>query len=70
MVCDRQEEAALYALLRSNRTLLLQSDTDYAWWVRPVEALTVTNLAVSQKRRTTDPVKVISCKFVQVHPEE
>lgn len=68
--CDRQEEAALYKLLRSNRTLLLQSDTDYAWWVRPVEALTVTNLAVSQLRRTTDPVKLVSCKFVQVRPEE
>jgi hypothetical protein len=70
VVCDRQEEAALYALLRTSRTLLLQSDTDYAWWVRPVEALTVTNLAVSQKRRTTDPVKVITCKFVQVKAEE
>ncbi|MFD4474711.1 hypothetical protein ACFWPU_01140 [Streptomyces sp. NPDC058471] len=70
VVCDRQEEAALYRLLRTNRTLLLQSDTDYAWWVRPVDALTVTNLAVSQKRRTTDPVKVITCKFVQVESEE
>lgn len=70
VVCDRQEEAALYALLRSNRTLLLQSDTDYAWWVRPVDALTVNNLAVSHKRRTTDPVKVITCKFVEVKPEE
>lgn len=68
--CDRQEEAALYRLLRSNRTLLLQSDTDYAWWVRPVEALTVNNLAVSQQRRTTDPVKLVTCKFVQVRPEE
>ncbi|WP_432112873.1 hypothetical protein [Streptomyces sp. S1] len=68
--CDRQEEAALYRLLRANRTLLLQSDTDYAWWVRPVDALTVNNLAVSQLRRTTDPVKLITCKFVQVKPEE
>ncbi|GHG09678.1 hypothetical protein [Streptomyces hydrogenans] len=68
--CDRQEEAALFRLLRANRTLLLQSDTDYAWWVRPVDALTVNNLAVSQLRRTTDPVKLITCKFVQVKPEE
>lgn len=68
--CDRQEEAALYRLLRSNRTLLLQSDTDYAWWVRPLDALTVTNLAVSALRRTTDPIKVVTCKFVQVKPEE
>jgi hypothetical protein len=70
VVCDRQEEAALYALLRSNKTLFLQSDTDYAWWVRPVDALSVNNLAVSQKRRTTDPVKIVTCKFVQVKPEE
>lgn len=70
IVCDRAEEASLYGLLRSNRTLLLQSDTDYAWWVRPVDALTVSNLAVSQQRRTTDPVKVVTCKFVQVKPEE
>jgi hypothetical protein len=68
--CNRTEEAALYRLLRSNRTLLLQSDTDYAWWVRPVDALTATNLAVSQLRRTTDPIKLIQCKFVQVKPEE
>ncbi|MFF5973748.1 hypothetical protein ACFY7C_19685 [Streptomyces sp. NPDC012769] len=68
--CDRQEEAALYKLLRSNRTLLLQSDTDYAWWVRPVDALTVTNLAVSTLRRTSDPIKIVTCKFVQVKPEE
>jgi hypothetical protein len=70
VVCDRLEEASLYRLLRSNRTLLLQSDTDYAWWVRPVDALSVNNLAVSQQRRTTDPVKVVTCKFVQVKPEE
>jgi hypothetical protein len=68
--CNRTEEAALYKLLRSNRTLLLQSDTDYAWWVRPVDALTTTNMAVSQLRRTTDPIKVVQCKFVQVKPED
>jgi hypothetical protein len=68
--CDRQEEAALYALLRSGKTLLLQSDTDYAWWVRPVDALETSNLAVSARRRTTDPIKVVTCKFVQVQPEE
>jgi len=67
--CDRTEEAALYKLLRSNKTLLLQSDTDYAWWVRPVDALTTNNLAVSQLRRTTDPVKLVTCKFVQVKSE-
>jgi hypothetical protein len=70
VVCDRQEEAALYRLLRSNKTLLLQSDTDYAWWVRPVDALTSNNLAVSNLRRTSDPVKMVTCKFVQVKPEE
>jgi hypothetical protein len=70
VVCDRQEEASLYRLLRSNKTLFLQSDTDYAWWVRPVDALSVNNLAVSQRRRTTDPVKIVTCKFVQVKPEE
>jgi hypothetical protein len=70
VVCDRQEEASLFKLLRSNRTLLLQSDTDYAWWVRPVDALVTTNMAVSHLRRTTDPVKMIQCKFVQVAPEE
>jgi len=68
--CDRQEEALLYKLLRSNNTLLLQSDTDYAWWVRPVDTLGVSNLAVSQKRRTTDPIKLITVKFIQVKPEE
>lgn len=70
IICDRQEEALLYRLLRSGKTLLLQSDTDYAWWVRPVETLNVVNLAVSQKRRTTDPIKVVTVKFVQVKPEE
>lgn len=68
--CDRQEEALLYQLLRGGRTLLLQSDTDYAWWVRSVDALEVVNLAVSQQRRTTDPIKLIKVKFVQVKPEE
>lgn len=68
--CDRQEEADLYTLLRSNRTLLLQSDTDYAWWVRPVDALTTNNLAVSHLRRTTNPIKVVTVKFVEVKPEE
>jgi hypothetical protein len=64
----REGEAQLYKLLRSGRTLFLQSDQDYAWWVRPVDTLSTRTLVTG--RRTEEPIKEITVRFVQVKPED
>jgi hypothetical protein len=59
--------AKLQKLLRSGRTLFLQSDIDNAWWVRPVGDLGAAILATSQ--RQSNPLREISISFVEVAPE-
>ncbi|MYW69935.1 hypothetical protein GTY65_38660 [Streptomyces sp. SID8379] len=36
LILKREEYAPLRKLLRSGRTLFLQTNVDHAWWVRPV----------------------------------
>lgn len=64
----REGEATLYSLLRSGKTLFLQSDQDYAWWVRPTDNISATTLVTGQRNQY--PIKEITVKFVQVKPEE
>jgi hypothetical protein len=61
------EFSALRRLLQSGRTLLLQSDVDHAWWVRPVGDMDA-EIQVSGQRRE-DPVRFIKTTFVEVEPE-
>jgi hypothetical protein len=67
LICYRDEFAALRKLLKSGRTLYLQSDMDNAWWVRPVGDLE-SETQLTGKRRT-DPLRFVKVTFVQVAPE-
>lgn len=68
VICYRDEYAALRKLLKTGRTLYLQSDMDNAWWVRPVGDLE-SETQLTGKRRT-DPLRFVKITFVQVAPEE
>lgn len=61
------EWAELKAMLKSGRTLFLQSDIDHAWWVRPVDNLGSTVMPTGG--RQSNPLRDISISFVQVKPE-
>lgn len=58
--------AQLRRLLKSGKTLFLQSDTDLAWWVRPVTDLVADLLPTGTRK--SDPVRSIKVSFVQVDP--
>ncbi|MFF8831391.1 hypothetical protein [Streptomyces sp. NPDC015131] len=64
----REDYAALKRLLESRRTLLLQSDVDHSWWVRPVGDLESSMLPTGQ--RWSDPIREVKLSFVEVAPEE
>lgn len=63
----RADWAKLRAMLKSNKTLFLQSDIDHAWWVRPVSDLSADVLASNM--RQSNPLREIAVSFVQVAPE-
>lgn len=65
--CVGTEYANLMRLLNAGRTLLLQSDADKAWWVRPQGDIQ-TDLQPSNMRKTK-PVRFVSVSFVEVAPD-
>lgn len=64
----REEYAPLRKLLRSARTLFLQSDVDHAWWVRPIGDLQAEILPTGQRK--VDPIRNVKVTFVQVAAPE
>ncbi|MGW6790065.1 hypothetical protein [Streptomyces chartreusis] len=64
----RDEYAPLKKLLKSGRTLFLQSDVDQAWWVRPIGDIRAEILPTG--RRQVDPIRNVSITFVQVAAPE
>lgn len=60
----RDEYAPLRKLLRSGRTLFLQSDVDHAWWVRPIGDIQAEILPTGQRK--VDPIRNVKVTFVQV----
>lgn len=62
----RDNWAQLKLMLKSGRTLFLQSDTDMAWWVRPTSDIVSDVLPTGQ--RQSDPVRAIKVSFIQVAP--
>lgn len=66
--CESAEFTALMDLLSSGRTLILQSDIDRMWWVRPVGNIQAKILATGSRQER--PRRYVSVTFVQVAPEE
>lgn len=66
--CEQAEFTALMKLLNSGRTLILQSDIDKMWWVRPVGNIQANILATSSRQER--PRRYVSVTFVEVAPEE
>lgn len=62
------EWVALRRLIRLNRTLFVQSNTDNAWWVRAVEQLASSTIVYSDTR--LNPLREVTLQFIQVEPEE
>lgn len=58
----------LRAMLRSGRSLFLQSDIDHAWWVRPLNDLGAGVLPTASRK--SNPLRELKVDFVQVAPEE
>lgn len=65
--CEQAEYPQLMELLRSGRTLILQSDIDKTWWVRPVGDVVGKILATSQ--RQSRPRRYVKVTFAEVAPE-
>jgi hypothetical protein len=65
-IVHHSEYAQLQTLLRSGRTLYLQSNIDNAWWVRPVGDLQSQTLLTG--KRKTDPIRFVKLAFAQVEP--
>lgn len=66
--CEQAEFSALMKLLNSGRTLILQSDIDKMWWVRPVGNISANILATSSRQER--PRRYVTVTFAQVAPEE
>ncbi|SOE25602.1 hypothetical protein [Streptomyces sp. OK228] len=64
LILRRDEYAPLKKLIKSGRTLFLQSDVDHAWWVRPVGDIKAGILPTG--RRKVDPIREVTLTFVQV----
>lgn len=68
LILKRDEYAPLRKLLKSEKTLFLQSDVDHAWWVRPVGDIKADILPTG--RRKVDPIREVTLTFVQVAAPE
>jgi hypothetical protein len=66
--CESSEFTALMDLLNSGRTLILQSDIDRMWWVRPVGNISSNILATSSRQER--PRRYVTVSFAQVAPED
>lgn len=65
--CEQAEYPQLMDLLSSGRTLILQSDIDKTWWVRPIGDFTSTILATSKRQER--PRRYVKVAFAEVAPE-
>lgn len=65
--CESAEFTSLMELLNSGRTLILQSDIDRMWWVRPVGNISANILATGSRQER--PRRYVTVTFVQVAPE-
>ncbi|MGW7066303.1 hypothetical protein ACWGII_26190 [Streptomyces sp. NPDC054855] len=63
LILKREEYAPLRQMLRSGRTLFLQTNVDHAWWVRPVGDLQ-SEVQVSGQRFV--PIRFVTLTFVEV----
>jgi hypothetical protein len=66
--CESSEFTSLMKLLNSRRTLILQSDMDKMWWVRPTGNIQANVLATGSRQER--PRRYVTVTFVQVAPEE
>lgn len=64
---SQSDWAKLYGVLKSGRTLFLQSDVNHAWWVRPIGDLESQILPTNTRR--SKPLREITVNFVEVEPE-
>jgi hypothetical protein len=64
---DKDSFSQLLSMLKSNRTLFLQSDIDRAWWVRATSAVKSDLLPTSS--RQSNPLREIEVAFTEVQPE-
>lgn len=67
LIAQRTDWVAFRKMVKSGKSLFLQSDIDDAWWVRPISDLTAETLVSAQ--RQSDPYRVVKVKFIQVRPE-
>jgi hypothetical protein len=67
VIVNRAQFAELRALLKSGRTLFLQSNMDNAWWVRPIGDIGAATKATGQ--RNTNPLRFVKLAFTEVSPE-
>jgi hypothetical protein len=67
MVMDQYEYAKFRKLVKSGRTLLLQSDNDSAWWVRPQGDISADLQPTNMHR--TNPIRFVNMTFYQVAPD-
>jgi hypothetical protein len=67
LIAQRTDWAAFRKMVKSGKTLFLQSDVDDAWWVRPVGDLNAETLASAN--RQTDPYRIVKVQFIEVAPE-
>lgn len=61
---DQDEFAELVDILKSGKTLYLQSDIDKAWWVLPLGDVQTTVLATNQ--RQINPLREVDVTFLEV----
>ncbi len=66
--CESSEFTALMELLDSGRTLILQSDIDRMWWVRPIGNISSNILATGSRQER--PRRYVTVTFAQVAPED
>jgi hypothetical protein len=67
LIAQKTDWAAFRKMVKSGKSLYLQSDIDDAWWVRPISDLQTETLVSAN--RQTDPYRVVKVKFIQVKPE-
>lgn len=65
---NRGDYARLKKMLKSGKTLFLQSDVDLAWWVRPVGDLQADVLPTGERK--ANPLREIKVTFTEVDAPE
>lgn len=64
---DRSDFQQLMLMLRSGKTLYLQTDVDKAWWVQALGDITATYLPTDARR--SNPIRSVQVSFIEVDPE-